>query len=691
MKRQPFHFSIQGMHCHSCAGRIEKALLEKAGVAAARVNFATSTAWVEGTLAQRDVLATIESLGYRATVEKKEGDALSSLKTQVIWALLFSAPVIFTSMLMWHGKVITGIQLLCTVPVLWCGRSFFISAYTLAKRGAVNMDTLVSIGVLAAIGNSFLFLFRGADHTYFETAVAILSFVLLGRYLELRARGSAGEAIRQLMDLKPKRALRFTPTGQEDVPVEVLQLRDRILVRAGESVPTDGTVIEGGASFNESRLTGENLPVEKKAGDSVLGATLCLNGSVTLEVTRLGRETVLGQMLALVQEAQGSKAGLERLADRISRFFVPFVLVLSACTFLGWFFVSGDGLFSVSLAISVLVVACPCAMGLATPAALMVGTGRAAKLGILIRSAEGLEKAHALNVLVFDKTGTLTRGTPEVVAVQVLEGYTAEDLLPRVCALEKLSNHPLAGAVVRYCKMTKGHRVEGFRETPGVGVSGIVGGKKIFVGRPDEKEVFQVNGSPLVVRVEGKPALVLGVEDILDTSAPELLTLLKKMQIEPVLATGDSLEAAEWVGEALGIENRHARLLPQEKVALIEEFQDHGLCVGMVGDGVNDAAALALADVSFAMGTGTDIAKETSSITLVKGDLKKVVEAILLSHKTVRIIKQNLFWAFFYNVLALPLAALGYVHPMIGSFAMAMSSVSVVANALRLKKVSLSA
>lgn len=686
---------VEGMHCSSCAGRIEKSLREVPGVRSSNVNFATKTATVQGSADKAALVQAIEALGYSvAKSEKQEGLSreeleLALLKKDVWIAVLFTLPVFATSMAMLHGTLVLLVQWICTLIVVWAGRSFYVSAYKLAAKKAASMDTLVALGTGAALIYSAVAFALGETETYLEAATTIIAFVLIGRFLETRARGSAGSAIRKLMDLSPKKALLISGDKTDEVLVENLKLGDLVLVRVGEAVPTDGKIVEGTASINESMVTGESVPAEKSGGASVIGGTLLLNGSIKVQVTKLGSETLLGQMIEIVESAQGSKAKIERLADWVSARFVPFVLVVSAATFCVWFFSSHTLTESLMPAIAVLVIACPCAMGLATPAAVMVGTGRAASLGILIKNAESLERAEKINVLVFDKTGTLTNGEPEVVEMKKLQDFSEEEILPRVCALEKLSTHPYASAIVNYCKLTRGQKVENFQNEVGVGISGRVGGMQLSVGRPKEGETFGVAGSPVVVRVEGTPVLVFVLEDKIRKSAVQSVQRLKLMGIEPVMATGDSQESADKIAVKVGIENVHARMMPLEKEMLIKEIRDHGMHVGMVGDGINDAPALALADVSFAMGAGTDIAKEAASITLVKGDLKKAVDAILLSKKTVRIIKQNLFWAFIYNLLAIPLAASGNLKPMVASFAMAMSSVTVVLNALRLKKTAL--
>lgn len=684
--KTPLVLEIEGMHCHSCARTIEKKIGEVSGVENVQVNFATRKALVAGNAERMDIVQAIESVGYKVLSGTSKPEGLV-LRQKALGAGLFTIPVFFLSM--WHGRPdwALGLEWICALAVVWIGREFYVVAVRLLFQKTASMDTLVALGTGAALFYSAFNLILGREEMYLEALSTIIAFVLLGRYLENRARGSAGAAIRKLMDLNPKKARRIIADQIQEVWVRDLKLKDRIQIRPGEMVPTDSRIQEGVGLLDEALLTGESVPAEKKVGDEVLGGTFLVNGALVVEVARLGSETVLGQMIALVEQAQSSKARIERLADWVSVRFVPVVLGVSLLTFGYWLGTTGSFSQSLFPAIAVLVIACPCAMGLATPAAIMVATGRAAHRGVLIKGAESLERAHAIGVLIFDKTGTLTLGKPVVVETKNLANVNEEELLWRVCALEKLSLHPFATAIVDYCKFTKGHKVEAFESTVGVGVTGNVGGWKLSVGRPEKNEKEENSGSPVIVRLDGVPVFEFLLEDSIHPRAVESIRLLRLLGIEPVIATGDAAGAAERIAENVGIENVHARLSPQEKEALVREFQDHGMVVGMVGDGVNDAPALSRADVSFAMGKGSDIAKEAASIALVKGDLRKVVETISLSRHTVRVIKQNLFWAFVYNLLAIPLAASGRLSPMVASFAMAMSSVSVVLNALRLKRV----
>lgn len=705
---------VGGMTCGSCARRVENALRKVPGVTEASVNFASEKAIVRGTAKLSDLQAAADSVGYKVTLletkgsqyaelVQKEKERLAGMKKRLIVAGTLSVPLAILSMFMimfpGHGLV----QLALTIPVMWAGRDFFIVAWRLAKKRAANMDTLIAIGTGAAFLYSLYGLFTGAMHFYFEVAALIIALILLGKYLEEKAKGQANDAIRKLMNLTPKTA-RVIRDGKElDVPAEELVVGDHIIVRPGESIPVDGRVVEGASAVNESMLTGESIPVTKKPGDSVIGATLNLNGRIIFVAEKVGSDTMLAKIIRMVEDAQGSKAPIQRLADQVSGRFVPGVLVVAGITFTAWIVAGGGFVGAMLPTVAVLVIACPCALGLATPTAIMAGTGKAAEHGILIKNAESLELAHKVNVLIFDKTGTLTEGRPEVTDVLVLDGRLESDVVSLVASAERYSEHPLGEAVVRYAK-AKGHRVhetKEFESVTGQGIVATIEGHVVVVGNPKlvgkyvqgietyketALELQKKGKTAIYAAIDGKLSAIVGIADTLKETSKLAVQKLSSMGIELVMATGDNAATAKAIAEQVGIKHVLAESSPEAKADEVARFQKAGMVVGMVGDGINDAPALARADVSFAIGTGTDIAMEAASITLIKGDILKVADSIDLSRQTLKVIKQNLFWAFLYNTLGIPVAAFGLLSPMIASGAMAFSSVSVVTNALRLRK-----
>lgn len=706
--------SVKGMSCASCARRVEEALKKVSGISDASVNFASRKALIEGSASMAELRKAVEAVGYEIAesqdapsayqeLARQELEAVAHHKNKFLASLSFSVPVVLISML---GLQFAGhglLQLLLTLPVIWAGRDFFTVAWKLARKRTANMDTLISVGAGAAFLYSVFSLVLTREHLYFETACLIITLILFGRYLEEKARVRANDAVRKLMSLSPKTARVLTEGREVIVSVDELAIGDPVIVRPGESIPVDGRVSEGASEVDESMMTGESVPVPKQPGDSVVGATVNLNGRMVVIAERIGSETVLAKIIRLVEAAEGSRAPVQRLADRVSARFVPLVLVIAGAAFVGWVAAGSSVTTALMVSVAVLLIACPCALGLATPSAIVAGTGRAAELGMLIKSAESLELAHKLNVLIFDKTGTLTHGQPEVTDVIRLTNGDAREMLSLIASVERHSEHPIGEAIVRYAAKENAivTPTDDFKNIPGQGVIATVKGRSIAVGNSrlmshyaddfeqyaGQAQMLQEQGKTVVCAAADHNAIaILGVSDTLRESSKAAVKKLAGLGIELVMVTGDNKATAHAVAAQLDIKHVVAESSPEGKLEQVARFQKDGKVVGMVGDGINDAPALARADVSFAIGTGTDIAMEAASVTLVKGDITKVAESIDLSRQTMRIIKQNLFWAFLYNLLGIPLAAFGLLNPMIASAAMAFSSVSVVSNALRLKK-----
>jgi Cu+-exporting ATPase len=591
---------------------------------------------------------------------------------------------------------------LATVVVFYCGWPFFTRAWASLVNRSPNMFTLIALGVGTAYLYSLIAVFHGAEG-YFESAAAIVVLVLLGQVLELRARSHTSNAIRRLLSLTPKTARLHLPDGrEEDVPLELVQPGDVLRVRPGETVPVDGAVTEGRSAVDESMISGEPIPVEKGPGDRVIGGTVNGTGSLLVRAERVGADTVLARIVRLVGEAQRSRAPVQRLVDRVARWFVPAVLLVAALAFAGWA-VAGEPARGLSNAVAVLIIACPCALGLATPMAIMVGTGRGAEHGILIRNAEALQALERADTLVMDKTGTLTEGKPRLLTVEPVQGQDAGELLRLAAGLERGSGHPLAAAVLREAEARGVHpaEIQGFRSVPGKGVAGTFGGQELLLGKPDFLAEQGVNVEALRPRVEalrgegqtvmllasgGRLLGLLGVADPIRASTPEAVRLLHQDGLRLVMLTGDSRATAEAVARKLGIDEVHAEVLPEEKYTVVRRLQGEGRVVAMAGDGVNDAPALAAADVGIAMGGGADVALESAAVTLMRSDLRAVAQARRLSRAAMRAIRQNLFLAFLYNTLSIPIAALGFLSPVWASAAMSLSSLSVVGNSLRLRR-----
>ena len=688
---QTLRLEIGGMTCASCASRIERKLNKLEGVEAT-VNYATDEAAVTFDPTRADVstlIAAVEATGYTAAPprgaldaeEAGEGETRTLRRRLVVAALLSIAPVVFVAVPPARFDGWEWLALALSAPVvLWAGWPFHRAAALNARHLAATMDTLISIGTLAALLWSAVVLIGGLDSgTYFEVGAVTTTLILLGRFFEARARRRSGEAIRKLLELGAKEACVLRDGGELAVPIEELRVGDRFVVRPGEKVATDGVVVDGASAVDQSMLTGESVPVEVVAGDEVAGATLNTYGRLIVEATKVGTDTALAQIARLVAEAQQGKAPVQRLVDRVSAVFVPLVIVLSLATLAGWLALSGDAGAAFTAAVAVLIIACPCALGLATPTALLVGTGRGAQLGILIKGPEVLERTRAVTTIVLDKTGTVTEGRMALDDVTTLNGASRSDVLRFAGAVEAASEHPIAQAIVRAARAEVGAlpRVGEFRNEPGMGVRGVVEGHTVEVGRRDSR---------IIVSWDGVERAELGVADRIKPTSVEAVDDLKALDLTPVLLTGDKHETAERIARKVGIQRVLAEVYPDEKVREIVRLQTDGEVVAMVGDGINDAAALAQADLGLAIGTGTDVAIEASDLTLVSGDLRAAGDAIRLARRTLRTIKGNLFWAFAYNVAAIPLAVAGLLSPIVAAAAMAASSLFVVSNSLRLRR-----
>ncbi|MDO5754703.1 MAG: heavy metal translocating P-type ATPase [Tissierellia bacterium] len=709
---------IDGMSCQACVRRIEK-VLEKLPIESVNVQLLQNQAFIKtyaGVVTKEEVIQAIEGIGFKAkeSIEEnnKEGnhslEQMQKLKRDFLISLIFTLPL-FSHMFFHMANIPTPLDngwlqmALASVVQFYIGRRYYIGAYKSLKGGGANMDVLIAMGTSAAYIYSVYHVIQGIPEYYFESSAMIITLILLGKYFEERAKNRTTDAINKLVELQAKKARVKVDGEYIEKPIEEVALNDIVLVRPGEKVPLDGVVLEGHTTVDESMITGESLPREKKQGDFLIGATVNKNGAVEMKVTRIGQDTMLSQIVKLVEDAQGQKAPVQRLADKISGVFVPTVIVIAFITWVITYFVTKEFNTALVNAISVLVIACPCSLGLATPTAIMVGTGRGAEDGILIKSGESLEIANKIDAMILDKTGTLTKGEPELTDILIYQDISEQDALYYGASVESHSEHPLGSAIVKGAK-ERGIQLkdpENFKAYTGKGVSASIDNKKIFIGNQalmDEMNIDYNEGkndlfrlqkegkTPMILAYDGGLKAIISVADPIKEMSQDVVNTLYDMDIDVYMLTGDSKGTAQAIGEKLGIKNIFAEVLPEDKSNKVIELREKGKTVAMVGDGINDAPALAEANIGFAVGTGADIALEASDITIISGDLNAIVSAIRLSHRVMKTIKQNLFWAFFYNIVGIPIAAFGFLNPMIAGAAMAFSSVTVVSNSLRLKR-----
>ncbi len=698
-------FPVSGMHCASCAVNIASSLKDVSGVIDAGVNFATGKATVEydeskATMAH--LHKAVADAGYSVPVEEHHHhfSDLAVARHRALWASAFATPVLVLAMVGSSIPVAADIEAaLATIVVAIFGASFHATTFTLLKRGKANMDTLVSLGTIAALGLSWFELFRGGD-VYFEAASVITAFVLLGRWAEAKSRGRASEAMTKLLSLAPKTARRVVGDDVEEIAIDALKIRDVVLVKPGEKIPLDGTVLQGSTTIDESMVTGESIPVHRVTGDDVIGGTVNIDGALRVLITKTMDQSLLAQIVTMVEDAQTKKAPVEKLADRISGVFVPIVIVLSILVLIGMI-ISGESIdVAVIRAVSILVIACPCALGLATPIAVLVGTGVGAERGVLVKDGTALEHASRVTRVFFDKTGTLTEGKPVVTDVLPFEAALKDDVLAKAMVVEALSEHPISVAIAHAASALSVKSAPSVTAVPGEGIFGSVDGTDIAVGT----ELFLRGRGmrlpdlslALALRSEGKTVVFVGVDkecigaialrDEPRAGAIEAIANLKKMGIAATMVTGDHADAAKAIAKRVGIDDVVAEVKPGEKRNVVMKAQEQGEVVAFVGDGINDAPALSQADLGIAMGSGTDIAIEAGHVVVLSGGPTAVVDALRLTRGTYAVIRQNLFWAFAYNIIGIPLAMLGFLSPMVAGGAMAFSSISVVLNALRLRK-----
>ncbi|MBS4200344.1 copper-translocating P-type ATPase [Bacillus sp. FJAT-49732] len=725
---------ITGMTCAACSTRIEKGLKKMSGVLQSNVNLTLEKAMIEynpSVLSTMDLIDRVEGLGYGAVVKKDDSEKetidyrereIKKQERKFILSLILSLPLLWTMVshfsftsFIYVPKMLQNpwVQMALATPVqFYIGKQFYVGAYKALRNQSANMDVLVVLGTSAAYFYSAFLVIRSintgahAMDLYFETSAVLITLIILGKLFESKAKGRSSQAIKKLIGLQAKTATVVRQEAILNIPLEEVVKGDILLVKPGEKVPVDGTIIEGESAFDESMITGESVPVDKTAGDSVIGATINKNGFIKMQATKVGKETALAQIIKVVEEAQGSKAPIQRLADHISGIFVPIVVGIAILTFIIWFTRVAPGNFAEALEnmIAVLVIACPCALGLATPTSIMAGSGRAAEYGILFKGGEHLESTHKIDTVILDKTGTVTNGTP--VLTNVSTHLNEIEFLSFIGSAEQQSEHPLAQAIVDGIKKKKilFKQPSSFEAIPGFGIKAIIDGKEILVGtrrlmQENNVEIQDALAKMEKYESEGKTAMlaafdgnfagIVAVADTIKDTSKEAIERLKEMKIEVIMMTGDNARTAKAIAKEAGIDHVIAEVLPEGKAEEVKKLQGTGKKVAMVGDGINDAPALAMADIGMAIGTGTDVAMEAADITLIRGDLNSIADSIYMSHKTIRNIKQNLFWAFAYNTLGIPIAAMGFLAPWLAGAAMAFSSVSVVLNALRLQRVKL--
>ncbi|MED2974795.1 heavy metal translocating P-type ATPase [Fictibacillus sp. B-59209] len=728
-------FNISGMTCSACSARIEKGLKKLYGILDANVNLALETATVSyqpSEISVSEMIKKVEDLGYGASLKETDGNKAADLREKEIqnqtgkflFSLILSLPLLwamashfsFTSFIYLPDMFMNPwVQLALATPVqLIVGKQFYTGAYKALKNKSANMDVLVALGTSAAYFYSLYLTIQAAANgnnmpeLYFETSAVLITLILLGKLFEARAKGRSSEAIKKLMGLQAKTALVIRNGEELELPLEEVVAGDVVSVKPGEKIPVDGEVVGGYSAVDESMLTGESVPVDKASGDTVIGATINRNGFLKIKATKVGRDTVLSQIIKVVEEAQGSKAPIQRLADRISGIFVPIVVGLAVVTFLIWFFwlVPGDFSGALEKLIAVLVIACPCALGLATPTSIMAGSGRSAEFGILFKGGEHLENTHLIDTIILDKTGTVTNGRPVLTDILPASGLSEQELLVLAGSAEKNSEHPLAQAIVE--GMTERDLMplssSRFEAIPGHGIQAVVDGKRVLIGTRkllndhdiplqailEKMEELEEQGKTVMLAaIDGEYSGMVAVADTIKETSKEAISRLNAMNIDVWMITGDNTRTAKAIADQAGIEQVIAEVLPEGKAEEVKKLQQKGRKTAMVGDGINDAPALAAADIGMAIGTGADIAMEAADITLIRGDLNSIADAIFMSKRTIRNIKQNLFWAFAYNALGIPIAASGFLAPWLAGAAMAFSSVSVVLNALRLQKIKL--
>ncbi|MFC2119935.1 heavy metal translocating P-type ATPase [Bacteroidota bacterium] len=744
IKMEKISLPVEGMTCASCVARVEKSIKKIDGVEDVAVNLASEKATLSIDKSKVDITEikrAVEEAGYKVNLSifekdekyssaEEDSDKISDydlmLKKDLLFSLIFTIPIFILSMsqmfdgisevILLSAAQLNKILLILTTPVIFIsGKRFYKIFWNNLKHFTADMNSLVAVGTGAAFSFSVLItLFPELNlkagevpHVYFDTTVVIITLILMGRWLEARAKSKTGSAIKKLIALRPKTALIKTAKGEKIIKINELIIGDIVIVKPGEKIPADGKIITGYSTIDESMLTGESFPVEKTSDSKIFGGSINRSGTFEFEVTAIGKDSVLGKIITLVEEAQGSKAPIQKLADKVAAIFVPIVIVIATITFILWNIFGGENSFTFALInfVAVLIIACPCAMGLATPTALIVGIGKGAVNGILIKDGEHLELAHKIKTVLLDKTGTITEGKP-VVSKIITNGYDENELLKLVASLEKRSGHPLAEAVVNYAN-TKGITIPDpneFESTTGFGLIGKVEDKKIIIGNKSfllkhnvtlnhfEDKAYELSseGKTVVyIAIAGKSAGIIAIEDPVKSTSAEAIKKLKSLNIKTIMITGDNKRSAGHISKRLGFDSFEAEVLPEDKSNIVAKYQKRGEIIAMVGDGINDAPALAQANVGIAIGTGTDVAIETGDIVLMKGDLMGVVNTIKLSKATIRTIKQNLFWAFIYNTIGIPLAAIGWLNPMFAALAMAFSSVSVISNSLRLKKLKL--